>query len=1377
MFIFQVEATGMAKQKAAYSYFQDLFSKDPSGAMKYMPATPAEAKQVLNQISRLKFPSVSGSKEEPKLPKPPIQVFSDDMASLLAPFAKQQAFTKEDQVAIFNIFYSQSLKLASFAPKAADDFMAPSFDAVFGQQMRQMIDLFYTLDGYTKFDDLTTFRQKADQIASVYSDIDKGINDRPAAEQDAYRARLKQNLAYLGQTLSGYLKGGISSDGSFNTAQDGAFFNKVTSIQNTVIKMNELDALLNIYMTGAGKDVSKQRTEIKNKVDELKNEPALGTMLALRYGSKGEAFEPAYSLLGITKNGATLEQQYVNLLRGMADLYPADYKNAIMTFETTYNSAYQALLVMPKITVASIEGSTTRDAFDPFSRLALFNTAGTKPNPISSDELALMIIAAKDMPVSTQGLLFGNSRFISYLATFTDKSLRTAVFNRAVLGISSVYSQSLLEGDGKAIKRVNYENATTLSEKYASLPSQANLVSTIRARNFAVSQQGSIAIRMPYEQMVNIDQLYIVSNAVQTFSNTMMWPVSLFGTTEIPYVQKRGTLQRPDLQQRFDYKLGDRRRSLAATPIQTVPRYTYTLNVIERETIYENIVGKMDEAEAAILSKNLSNLKATTMSITGLGGTNTNGVTGDVQVYLQGLRPGQRASLEVYGNSNKEKAGTVFQPEAGKSSSEIFAEAQASQMRVLGQNVRDALFTFSQTTQRNPATQKDPATNQMDEYFNGYLSSTFPLARDGTTMAFVNQKKSVTETKNADGSSKEEGKADYIIDVYMKKGDRWDHFVTTDDSRYLLDQPVGGGGEKLRDAVDHYFNELYSGLGKRAAIDAGFEINTYKYGKTPSGQEGWPDVSYGAMLILQPGSNFAFGAGKTTTEDYALLFGYDNRKAGTAGKLAYGGFYAFNPDVMPKIGAYGLTYGGGQGYYAQSYKLDEKAPVISSDKTFMLSGTLMGVESYRATVFGGWKTNGESALLGEDFRLKNANVSCFFNYDFKNGLLNGGVINVGGRRQNLKIGKLELPDVSATMNIVKPETNDPGQMNVILSAKTKKGGQFTLLANVREGLFANNLPQSRLDYLFGRCDALALQIDNINPASLANLKTREITIRGIGRQYGDLLRDFVEYKLSDDPAQATPVNAAVAYSAPPRKDGKPASSYMLTLSLTDDKGYMATGLANFRDRWALLGGFQIGGDETKSSYDWVGGVMLKPTDKLKFTFFAYQADTSVRGKAEAIFGDMADISVAGGDSFYQVSASVGKENFMTIVNLGNLKGINYGQLGFRSRTGIVTFAAAYGLIWAANSSQVKNIAKSSSIIDKADIKSAAIPAFTDDQLKQLSIKGIFVHQASFDMTIQVSPKVDFNATGQMFYSNIKSGVGLGGTPEFYIGIGTTIKLK
>jgi len=998
-----------------------------------------------------------------------------------------------------------------------------------------------------------------------------------------------------------------------------------------------------------------EKVDIRTKISDLaKNKDALDYVSAMRYGADGKGFAPAIAALGFKPiAGASVGENYAAASNAMLDNYDKIGEYATKT-ALMYSQAYSSLVALK----VNVQGANSlvelRDAFDPFSRLALFKTVqdGGIPGSINDDLLNQMALSAQYMPSSTAGLIFGSKDFFFTLAQLPDDGLRQQVFNQAVILISNMYANSTNSGDAHQ----NYENSRKLMNAFEKLDALGTLASEIETQRVYGLERGHIGLKTPWQDM-RFDRTYSMST-LESFSRSTLRATPLFGwSIYTPRVYHGTQYTQTDANFLFDQAHGEKNRYLQTMPSARSLTVDYSPNNLERQASYGIILGKMNDAYNAILSAKMSKFKVAGASGTIQGSGTSQGGRGysaDAQAWMQGTASGQNMYLEAFQNwsttlGSKYSPGQFSKFDQG-SSTETFVQLQANQLNVLGTNIWQGYANFSQANQKtstdsqgNPVTVGGLTDDQMQRYLNVNLNSTFLGYADGTMLVNISESARRNRPVLTASGAGQESEERYDVDMFVKKGNTWDHTIFRGRTREFLESSAGGN-QTVGDAVNLYFTHLYSQLGKRTIVDAAVEVGRQDYGWDKNGAGIGTDNRLGVMLILQPGANFALGGVSTTTGDKAGLAGFQNKA-----NVVHGGFYSFSNLQIPTSGQSGLgavPYSFGiNNYYIPTYELDEKQPKETADKTYIGSATWLALGKFRASVFGGWNTSDRGVLAGEDFRLKNANVSSFMSFDSA-GNITSGIVSVGGRKEKV----FGAENVNLRGHMYALQTLDKRQeLGTAVSFRVGKG-TMTVTCNLNPDQWgAASIDDITLRRIMDNSQSIVDYVNTVPAETLLDIKAREPVMRQIRDRITQVVAEAILMNPTNDLYKSFLNNVSIGY-----RDAK--SDWTVTASTTDDQKTFMTGMFNYRDRVGVIGGYKIGGSARPEGIDWLAGMKWR-LGKGNTAFSVYVSQTNdqrIIGNADFANRKIGAASVSFGKDYYRVHVLAGPETLSGIVNITSI---------------------------------------------------------------------------------------------------------------------------
>ncbi|MCX6770401.1 MAG: hypothetical protein NT051_07090 [Candidatus Micrarchaeota archaeon] len=1254
--------------------------------------------------------------------------------------------------------FFQKLELSdesSLMVKKKDEFFLLTSD--YTNAVKKLEATFQNLANFSKFDRLSDL---SDFYTALYLDLGQVNNVLNPYLSTDYPDKFKKRMLKLKESLPSYFREIISADGVIDTF---ILNSKITALIDTVKKMNDLDAKLNIF-TQFGKvslfsltyknGVAANAQDFVNKgvaitasdldrVNQLSsgqyaqltyngviftvpmttavdadNNPvtntfevsrnssmmtkvekdglttaitnisnsteALGYLASMRYGPNGESFSATYDALGATQNRKkSVADQYLeitNLFVNRCDKIQQYSEKLRDSRRETYTT-----LISAKADMQQIPGQNflTRDAFDPFSRIALFKAANDGiPAGITDKQLNEMVISAKYMPPSTASILFGSSVFFNKtIAPIQSMETRSQVFNQAIFLISNIYEQSSNQVDnGKFVRKRNYSNAFDLMKKFENLDSYYNLINNLQASNVAI-RDGHIS---PNLQSHNIMDFYGISatTSIGIFAGGTLIPNSVLNGGIAPQVSESMQPRTSPINAVFDWASGRRHQYLASKVSPAALEYNYTTNYLNRQAIPETVIALMNEASNSILGSQMK-FEKDYLSVVGQGSSSSAGGKGGVggfQADLRGKNMGQGASGEVL-VSDYSVRGSKYYPlnyDEYLLSQHLntLAKGQANNVSILGTNVFNALARYSIDVTKTKTDDKGgPVPSgvpylDLTEDANFELNSTFLKATNreapnGTTLVTFTEHREEDDSKT-DAGDRKEGSLRYDLNVFVKKDETWVQILTKDRERSLMATEINDG-KKLSDAVNQYFAQVYTEMGKEngVKIDAAGEVSTAKYGLNKSQipkeklQEG---TRFGAMLIFQPICKFApavnslaVGAVTSTAGSWAVFGGYD--KGGSTGNVVYGGFFSYNDyELSQALSPGGQPNFGGINEPAPSNEFDEGKTPPSTGRGYLASGTWLALQKFKGTMFGGWRTSVGGPLVGADLRIPNANVSNFMSFD-KDGKLVSGIVSAGGKVKKIgtwnadanmyvtayRAEDYKLNDDGTKKRISKSMMNSAATFNMV-------NGKLTILCSLLPDQFTqNNLSNKTLSSIILSGQSIVDETSNLLPKTLLDVKLRDDAMRNIMLRTADLASQTFSTNPTQDLYESWPVNFSVGFRSKKH-------NWVVTGSLSNDKKLFTSGIYNFNDRVAVIGGCRLGKSADSKSYKWLGGVRLDILGgTTAFTAFVAQTeDKKLIANADAANAKLGSVAVSASKDYFRSYLFIGQEKFGIIFNYSDI---------------------------------------------------------------------------------------------------------------------------
>jgi len=1159
--------------------------------------------------------------------------------------------------------------------------------SIYQESIQYIISHLYKLDTYSNFDDLNSLNILRDELSNEVEELENELapkdqdSDAKKAVKEKYAERLSQDLLGIRANLSPYLQDAIGSDGSFNST---TIKGRIDGLITTTKALNEFETALNNHIAGETYDARKLGA-LKKNMD------ALNVLITLRYGGACEGLNAACDMLGIKKKeGGSATDQYLGVVGDMVRIPSSTYFSLTNTVQLRFPTACDEL-TSEKVPVSDPDNTPglQRDAFDPFTRMAFYSAAPSIPlDRITDSRLRQMVLDAKFMPPATAGLLLGSAKFYTdVLCTVDEPYAREVVFKQAVNLLSDTYSNCPL---AKGVHD-NYETAMDLMRRFEMLTVSANLVTDMEASYTYGLERGHIGVKAPWAgRLLTTNPLF---TSLGAFANNMLRPVSLIGTTVTPTVEKRGRLQLTNQSHIYDWAGEERRRYLNAMPGAYGIGYSYSQNYIKEMVPYGNVLAAMSEAYDNINKKKISSFSTAWLGVQALASGDELQKAGDLQWMERGIERGQSKYLELYGKTDVTK-GSTYAPgkysdfEMGKQT-EGFMDGELNRINALGTNVWNGLLNYQKNTtkQLKDANGHDLSVGNlpcedMNENGNAYLNSTFPGCKEGTTLAVINESRKQEQPTATAGGAEKKSYSDFDVNIFMKKGTGWTRLILEDEGRQLLKTQLSEK-ETLRDNVTHFFDQTYKEWRNRNIISAAGETDNRTLEWNPNNVAVPTDRRFGVMLLLQPGfasqhGDYAGGFVKTTTGDYALLFGGKENP-----KVIHGGAFAFNSAALPTISAGGVTTGVWN-YYVPTYSLDEPWVSPTADKTYVTSATWLAIDRFRSTVFGGWNSQLGGILAGQDFRTVNANVSSFYSFD-ENGDIAQGTFSAGGKAKKLLFAR----DVSALAFTLHQQASATAPSReaggFITSFKDKAGGTTTVAMNLDKDIAKQALTEQTISNLRTNVGELVDKI-NAQPAeSWLQYNTRRQFLRDFSASMQNIAYQAIVRRPIDDIYAYWPVALTVGHKGP---KGGPAADWVATAALTPDKKMFVSGLYNYTDRIGVIAGFRpmapTAADATATSV--LGtkvrlGSPLEPEAACSF-FVSQTNDKKLIGTVDGVYKDRVGASVSAGEDYYVTHLSVGPDETMGIINFGKAGLMEYQEYGTRLAFGSAwLLAAAYGHVF------------------------------------------------------------------------------------------------
>ncbi|MDE1798331.1 MAG: hypothetical protein KGH63_02915, partial [Candidatus Micrarchaeota archaeon] len=485
----------------------------------------------------------------------------------------------------------------------------------------------------------------------------------------------------------------------------------------------------------------------------------------------------------------------------------------------------------------------------------------------------------------------------------------------------------------------------------------------------------------------------------------------------------------------------------------------------------------------------------------------------------------------------------------------------------------------------------------------------------------------------------------------------------------------------LQNDIQHYFDQTYTTFGASSRLDAAVEYARRTYlqpGQTaPNLVPGETGIRHGLMLIAQPGLPVAVTYGTTTTGDEVVAF-----NANTGSHLISGGWYSFND---ASLAAYRpqQAMGGLSRYYVPSYRLSEQFPQLSGAQDRFLSMSLLGIDRYRATVLGGWKTQGgaiTNAIGGGEFATRDFNAASFLNFD-QSGSIVEGLVSAGGR-----VGAVDFTGYAYRPPAGVSSYGD--EQGAIASIRLSKDATLTFYgqgsaAPIRNPAWSPAVMRPLAADIKSLHDDIAATtpLDMLKPASW-NATMRDFMTRSGGLAARTFGQSF------DDLFFANWIAALSAGYVDKTTDVK------MTWGLTNNGSFLSA-MSDFDKNVAIVAGMRITDQATPAPevvtdsynpYLWMAGLKWKPKN-FAFGFYTAQAlDQQTIGTIQAGVPDVITAAVsrsisttsAAQSQFWLAGMQIGPEKSMGIVNYSISPDLQDVELGARfAMSSDFYLAAAY----------------------------------------------------------------------------------------------------
>lgn len=1033
-----------------------------------------------------------------------------------------------------------------------------------------------SIAGFSSYDQLEFLGATAAAIVRTYSDISKFPE---------YKDALAKALLDARERLPPSLASAITADGKLavDSSNSPLILGATSKFIESVAIYNSLDrALSDFALRGVPINGMEGFRESLDLLSSKEYAPYSRDLLTSRYGAKGEGLAQVRQILGLAESSSDVLRQYNEIVSALVIGQAGRHDAADRAYGVWRNFAdrYPKLPGAENDPVARIAGagasgqvrytyvqspSTTvregwRNTFDFASQLLAANTLG-RIAQVRPEELYLSVKAASVLPAGTQAVFFGKERFFELTSQFNFNkpsgagadAMQLAIENAAkgdIYGVVSRYLSSVyfLQKDQMA----RFGTINSLMEEFEKAIYEAgNRVEEMQNRitdQWAL-QRGSIEIPliflaqgMPY-----------VNPSMSAADLGRLRFVSSFEGMSIPEISKTMSPQDSYLRNNLFLNRFYADEYLKRLLSSRFMEITSNRNNLHFQAGLESIMAGLSEKynnARQRLAKMQPDYYQRNVAVYAGEGRQAEGVALDVQLAYKGVDPAQSLQLEGY----------VLPRTGGQV--DWMARGQMTATEVLGVNVWNLMGRIDQYRREGTMPGGITATEIQDTYSIAELDSTFGT-KDGTCRANFYGRSYVTNTDVAET---------YWGTAYIRQNGHWLKVVMDHDAI------VRAG---LKDALDHRFAMANADFNGNNRLRGALEANTYDYERG-----GYNREATGVMLVgqLAPVANLV--AGGATSID---------REQAAAGSVQVGSgtyvtamTYRFNNrDIFAGSGTTfaqtpGSFVSGGARY--KNYRLYEKPIEDITSSTFLSGFEVHADELFRATVFGGHKSEGAmtSAIAG-------AQVTTVRNYT-------GGALEYGTARG----GPLSLSNVDRFTFGSFGRLPGMPQMDYMLYSNFERdqrgilfGGATYRFKDAKRGdigaltLFGTSNQFGQLSQQATR--NIALQAKSLND-DVAAIKspTRENTVYWLER-----MRQIANLAVSEIPERFWGMSAyyqfGIGYS------GKRTAS-----SWSDMDGFFTFGgyrksdgtfqnnyafAGNYRDRFALFGSYA-------SEIDYTGGVKL-----------------------------------------------------------------------------------------------------------------------------------------------------------------------------------------
>jgi len=1171
---------------------------------------------------------------------------------------------------------------------------------------------FFELDSkYTNFDNVPGM---LNIVNSIDNEITSLTSNRTPAENQEIIKMLKADCDLLKADMSAYWKDGFAfTSTGFNR---NVLDTKIKELFKATDAMNKFDHQLNTLLFSTSiSDTNKTLLNGAYNNFNTVDSDALNYVATLRFGSDAKGLANIYAALGETQDAVQTTGAQYQKIAGDLGSYGNDTQLAklhaslrakISNASTVVDKTIVALTSTGN-TVLTYDTPTTRDTFDPSTRIGFINALSALPigggGNYSDKELLKMVEYAAKMPPYTAQLLLGDRAFFDKLgSSIQNADMRTAIFKRASELITLVYTGVQNESKNGVTNHVNFDYAYFLKNSFMTMGFSGSALTLLKRDAVRVSEEGKLNIIDPMIDMRR-QETPAITESMYPFTRGFLYRYGPNQLSDIYQVQKPNTetFQKgqwlsayDENDQMFNTLPREMQRAMASWSDWPDVFFTKYQNNLSRYADAANILGGMEDAYNRLMSKNWEPTPIAGYAAELEAGNRGDSQNPETRVRLKGetvgTRPGQWRYGDIYHSGKKNIAGPVKSPFTMSTEQQYFAAAAAQQSRVLGMDVLDGWANFNLDKNLSLADTSGNALGgteklrNVDQSTNSYLNSTFGKVNKGSVLWAWKQDyhELLPQTLALPGGQfgeTDERKFDVKTKLFVNLGStnnarlgRDNQFDTTTNQwgqLILQDHEYKDLNKMLEQRYTrHIFNEIYTPLKKSGTLDSGYEIDSRRY---LLGENKVSGTRLGGFLLLERGKVFG-GVAKTTENDLWGAAGWDtNPNSVTAGKVRYLGIYSISEasDQSP------------------SFELDSpflaKTQAFSKNNRNMLRFKQLDVGKSNTDAFMGMReaTDGTKEKFSGG-RHERAYTDFSYYVKFEGNQMAEGFANFGTRTQKPFKTFLGPTDYSSLSFIRKDNSGSSNATSMGTIHSFKTGDRIlTISGNVRPNLLNTPISQNQIKTIMSSTQAL---INTANKINTSDVLAYRASLLSFGTQADQLCNRIREVRPVDDLSYSSITSLSVNYS-----DKK--TDFFLSAS-KDQSGQMIYGGYSFRKDpsinkgISIIAGYGIRDKDkpaaAQDSYNALFGVHYSPTRDLKFSVFGAQTTgKELVGTLEAKYAKLGGISINAAKDYVSVYATGGFEkkdiNVRFLGGYEKAANVSAVELGAQVMSGAIYATAIY----------------------------------------------------------------------------------------------------